>query len=155
MIFNRRNCQLRPNNALGLGDIPGTIGRHRLANICNMDETPLPFEYLEGQTYSKVGEKRIRAQSSSTSGWDKRQGTIQITVFADRVPRVKSLVFFRGKGIGPTIVTERRLHDNCVIVKFTSAKNILPHVLHTYLPVSPGNTISPYTPHASHFSVLF
>jgi len=36
-----------------------------------------------------------------------------------------------------------------------SAKNILPHVLHTYLPVSPGNTISPYTPHASHFSVLF
>jgi len=37
----------------------------------------------------------------------------------------------------------------------TSAKNILPHVLHTYLPVSPGNTISPYTPHASHFSVLF
>jgi hypothetical protein len=36
-----------------------------------------------------------------------------------------------------------------------SAKSILPHVLHTYLPVSPGNTISPYTPHASHFSVLF
>ena len=36
-----------------------------------------------------------------------------------------------------------------------SAKNILSHVLHTYLPVSPGNTISPYTPHASHFSVLF
>jgi len=39
--------------------------------------------------------------------------------------------------------------------EITSAKNILPHVLHTYLPVSPGNTISPYTPHASHFSVLF
>ena len=54
--------------------------------------------------------------------------------------------------------------DACVIMKCggdtwwtgdTSAKNILPHVLHTYLPVSPGNTISPYTPHASHFSVLF
>jgi len=40
-------------------------------------------------------------------------------------------------------------------VEGASAKNILPHVLHTYLPVSPGNTISPYTPHASHFSVLF
>ena len=42
-----------------------------------------------------------------------------------------------------------------VRAKTPSAKNILPHVLHTYLPVSPGNTISPYTPHASHFSVLF
>ena len=120
MIFNRRNCQLRPDNALGLGDIPSTIGRYRLANICNMDQTPLPFEYLEGQTYSKVGEKTIWAQSSSTSGWDKRQGTIQLTVFADGVPRVKPLVFFRGKGIGPTIVTERRLHDNRVIVKFNT-----------------------------------
>ena len=45
------------------------------------------------------------------------------------------------------------LNDPNAIV--TSAKNILPYVLHTYLPVSPGNTISPYTPHASHFSVLF
>jgi len=77
-------------------------------------------EYLEVQTYSKVGENTIGAQSSSTSGWDKRQRTIQLTVFADWVPHVKPLVFFRGKGIGPTIVTERRLHDNRVIVKFNT-----------------------------------
>jgi len=30
------------------------------------------------------------------------------------------LVFFQGKGIGPTIVTERRLHHNHVIVKFNT-----------------------------------
>ena len=95
--FNRRNCQLPPDNALGLGDIPSTIGRYRLANICNMDQTPLPFEHVEGQTYSKVGEKTIWTQSSSTSGWGKCQGTIQLTVFADGVPRIKPLGSFEGK----------------------------------------------------------
>ena len=45
--------------------------------------------------------------------------------------------------------------SNASCARAPSAKNILPHVLHTYLPVLPGNTISPYTPHASHFSVLF
>jgi len=64
MKFNRRNSQLRPDNEMGLGDIPGIVGRYRLQNICNMDQTPLPFEYLEGQTYSPIGEKTIWAQSS-------------------------------------------------------------------------------------------
>jgi len=118
MKFNRRNSQLRPDNEMGLGDIPGIVGRYRLQNICNMDQTPLPFEYLEGQTYSPIGEKTIWAQSSSQSGWDKRQGTIQLTVFADGIPRVKPLIFFRGKGVGPTILAEKRLYDSRVVVKF-------------------------------------
>jgi len=59
------------------------------------------------------------------------------------------------------VLDQLEQHDLAVSLKKSvfhqaaSAKNILPHVLHTYLPVSPGNTISPYTPHASHFSVLF
>ena len=64
--FNYRNCQLRPDNELGLGDIPATIGRYRLAKICEMDQTLLPFEHLEGQPCSKVEEKTIWAQSSNT-----------------------------------------------------------------------------------------
>jgi len=118
MKFNRRNSQLRPDDEMGLGDIPGIVGRYRLQNICNMDQTPLPFEYLEGQTYSPIGEKTIWAQSSSQSGWDKRQGTIQLTVFADSIPRVKPLIFFRGKGVGPTILAEKQLYDSRVVVKF-------------------------------------
>ena len=118
MRFNRRNSLVRGDNELGLGDLAAEIGRYRLQNICNMDQTPLPFEYLEGQTYNPVGEKRIWIQSSSTSGWDKRQGTIQLTVFADGVLRVQPLIFFRGKGVGPTILEERRKYDNRVVVKF-------------------------------------
>ena len=118
MKFNRRNSQLRPENKMGLGDIPKAVGRYRLQNICNMDQTPLPFEYLEGQTYSTIGEKTIWVQSSSQSGWDKRQGTIQLTVFADGIPRVKPLIFFRGKGISPTVLAEQSRYDSRVVVKF-------------------------------------
>ena len=44
MKFNRGNSQLRPDDEMGLGDIPGIVGRYRLQNICNMDQTPLPFQ---------------------------------------------------------------------------------------------------------------
>ena len=72
-------------------------GRYMLQNICNMDQTPIPFQYLEGRTYNQQGEKTIWIQSSR-SGWDKRQGTIQLTVFADGVPRVKPLLLFPRNG---------------------------------------------------------
>jgi len=117
MRFNRRNSQLRPRNGREPGDIPAAIGQYALANIVNMDQTPLPFEYLEGRTYNQKGEKTIWAQSSQ-SGWDKRQATIQLTVFADGIPRVKPLVFFRGMGVGATIVTKRATYDPRVVVKF-------------------------------------
>jgi len=119
MRFNRRNSQLRGDNEMRLGDLPAEVGRYRLQNICNMDQTPVHFEYLDGQTYNTLGAKTIWVQSSK-SGWDKRQGTIQLTIFADGVPRVQPLVFFRGKGVGSTIVEERRKYDNRVVVKFNS-----------------------------------
>jgi len=117
MRFNRRNSQLRPRNGPEPGDIPAAIGQYALANIVNMDQTPLPFEYLEGRTYNQKGEKTIWAQSSQ-SGWDKRQATIQLTVFADGIPRVKPLVFFHGMGVGATIVTQQATYDARVVVKF-------------------------------------
>jgi hypothetical protein len=93
------------------------VGRYRLNNICNMDQTPVPFEYLDGSSYNITGEKTIWVQSSQ-SGWDKRQGTIQLTIFADGVPRVKPLLFFRGKGVGPSVLTEMKSYDPRVVVKF-------------------------------------
>lgn len=116
--FNRRNSQIRSDNEHGLGDSTEIIGRYRLSNICNMDQTPLPFEYLDGQTYNTVGEKTIWIKASKQSGWDKRQGTIQLTVFADGIPRVKPLLFFRGQGVGATVVTEMKEYDPRVVVKF-------------------------------------
>ena len=140
--FNRRNSQLRPEDSQELDDLPTPIGRYQLSNISNMDQTPLPFEYLEGQTYNKIGKKTIWAQSSH-SGWDKRQGTIQLTVFADGIPRVKPLIFFRGQGIGPTVVKEMESYDPRVVVKFNAkayanAENLLAYLKNQFIPVLNG-----------------
>jgi hypothetical protein len=94
----------------------GGVGRYRLSNICNMDQTPVPFESLEGWSYNNIGDKTIWVQSSQ-SGWDKRQATIQLTVFAEGISRVKPLLFFRGKGLGPSILAEMKTYDPRVIVK--------------------------------------
>lgn len=87
---------------MGQGDLPVAIRRYHLQNICNMDQTPVPYEFIVKHTYNSKGEKTIWMQSGQASGWDKHQGTIQVTIFADVVPGVKPLIFFCGKGIGPT-----------------------------------------------------
>jgi len=137
--YNRRNSQPRPEDSQELGDLPTPIGRYQLSNISDMDQTPLPFEYLEGQTYNKIGEKTIWAQSSQ-SGWDKRQGTIQLTVFADGIPRVKPLIIFRGQEIGPTVVQEMESYHRRVVVKFnakaySNAENLLEYLQNKFIPV--------------------
>jgi len=109
--FNRRNSQIQD------GDIPATIGRYRLRNICNMDQTPLPFEFLSGQTYNTKGEKTVWIKGA-TSGWDKRHATLQLTVFANGGNYVKPLIFYRGKGLGPGVLREMREYDPRVVVKF-------------------------------------
>ena len=120
MRFNRRNSQPRGEEARELTrSNSGTrVGRYRLQNVCNIDQTPVPYEFIGGHTNDIKGEKTIWMQASQLSGWDKRQGTIQLTIFADGVPRVKPLIVFRGKGVGQTILTEAQKYDNRVIVKF-------------------------------------
>ena len=104
-----------------------------------MDQTSLPFEYLEERTYNQIGNKTIWVQSSQ-SGWDKRQGTIQLTVFADRVPHVKRLIFFRGPEIGGGVVRDRSQYDPQVIVKFNpkayaNTDNFLEWLEEQFIPV--------------------
>lgn len=60
------------------------VGRYDLGNICNIDETPLPFEYLSGWTYDFEGSKTVWVRESQ-SGWDKRQASLVLCVFADGV----------------------------------------------------------------------
>ena len=47
-----------------------------------MDETPLLFEFLDGQSYTNKGSKTVQVKTTH-SGWDKRQATIMLCVFAD------------------------------------------------------------------------
>ena len=54
---------------------------------------------------------------SGSSGLDKRQCSVQLTIFADGVPRVRPLVIFRGKGLRITR-EEQEAWDRIVQVAF-------------------------------------
>jgi len=90
--FNRRNAQIHPHTS----DELRVVGRYLLDSICNVDETPLPFEYLSGQTYADKGSRRVQVKASN-SGWDKRQATIILAAFGSGKNRVRPTILFRGK----------------------------------------------------------
>ena len=63
-------------------------GTLSLADIANMDQTALPFVMYDGKTYNQTGSKEIWGASGS-SGLEKRQCTLKLTIFADGVSRVR------------------------------------------------------------------
>lgn len=84
------------------GDEQNDVGRYKLSHIANMDHTPLPFSFADGPTYSETGASTVWVRGGA-SGMDKRQCTVQLTIFADGVPRVKPLIIFHGKGMRNTL----------------------------------------------------
>ncbi|RPB05356.1 hypothetical protein L873DRAFT_1839909 [Choiromyces venosus 120613-1] len=74
--FNR--CNSQPRNIFKKSRITSDIGQFRLSNILNLDETPIPFAYLDGHTYNLKGSKTISGKTDQ-SGWDKSddQGVIK------------------------------------------------------------------------------
>ena len=72
-------------------------GKFELSDIANMDQTSLPFVLDEGKTYNNKGEKEIWC-ATAPSGFDKRQCTVQLTIFADGKPHVRPTIIFRGQG---------------------------------------------------------
>ena len=66
-------------------------GTYKLGDIANMDQTPLSFVLDDGKTYDAKGSNEVWC-SSGPSGVDKRQCTVQLTIFGDGVPRVKPTV---------------------------------------------------------------
>jgi len=94
------------------------IGRIKLFEICNMDQSPMPFEYLKGRTYTKKGSQTVRLKEGK-SDHDKRQFTFQIAIFADGVPRYKPLLIFKGKlrkGDSWRVIEYKKYHPDVVIV---------------------------------------
>ena len=67
-----------------------------LCDIANMDQTPLPFVLDDGRTNDAKSSKEVWL-SSGKYGLDKRQSTIQLTVFANEIPRVRPTIIFRGE----------------------------------------------------------
>ena len=99
------------------GKQTGVVGPWELSDIANMDQTPLEFCFnTKGATYATTGDKTIWTRTTG-SGHDKRQCTVQLTVFADGEPRLKPLLIF--KGTGKRIPEkETKLYDSRVVVKF-------------------------------------
>lgn len=112
--FNRRNSQPRPGNWMETV-LCRAVGRYHLSNICNLDETPLPFEYLSGRTYNPIGAKTVWVKETR-SGWDKRQASLVLCVFADGINRLPPMIIFHG--LGERLGDEWEKYHPGVIVEF-------------------------------------
>ena len=98
-------------------DIP-TVGRMKLSQIANMDQTPIVFEFLSGRTYDFKGAPTIWIKEQR-SGWDRRQATLQVCVFTDGINRCKPLLIFHGDPIGDKRRrAEEKLYDPRVCTAF-------------------------------------
>ncbi|RPA96931.1 hypothetical protein L873DRAFT_1923342 [Choiromyces venosus 120613-1] len=88
--FNRRNQILTPLISSPLQASPSPLSLHYICNdnqggipehrICNVDETPLPWEFLAGRTYDIQGARTIWSKSTQ-SGSEKRQYQRALFVF--------------------------------------------------------------------------
>ena len=70
-----------------------------LSEIANMDQTPLAYEFMDKRTYETKGVKTVWLKETCL-GWDRRQATLQICVFADGVARCKPQLLFKGEEKG-------------------------------------------------------
>ena len=93
-------------------------GNFKAYDLANMDQTPLPFVLDNGKTYDKKGVKEIWAQSGQPA-LDKRQGNVQLTIFANAngTDRVRPTVIFRGVGYRIS-VKEKQSYDRRVKVMY-------------------------------------
>ena len=119
--FNRRNSQPRAG-AFWEMVVERSVGRYELSNICNLDETPIPFEYLNGKTYNPTGERSIWVKESR-SGWDKRQASLVLCIFADGIPRIPPMIIFHGTGRRLGRERERYYHNMLVEFNPTAYMN--------------------------------
>ena len=98
------------------GEQIGPLGQWTPRQVANMDQTPLPFSFCDGETYTDTGEQSVWVRGGG-SGLDKRQCTVQLTLFADGEQRVKPLLIFRGKGKRISFA-EQLKYDRRVVVRF-------------------------------------
>jgi hypothetical protein len=98
-VHDIRSFHLFIRNQAINGISVGPLGKWTLGGIANMDQTPIEFDmFVKGTTYETRGAKTIWIKSNG-SGLEKRQATVQLTIFADGIKRVQPLVVFFGKGM--------------------------------------------------------
>jgi hypothetical protein len=88
----------------------------------NFNETLIPFEYINKKTYNIQGAKTITAKTNC-SGWDKRQATLILYIFANGVPQIQlKLIFHRKATNEGGKIKERESHPyhKGVMIHFNS-----------------------------------
>lgn len=120
--FNCRNSQFDPyvfySQRAQIGDgfhINRPQNRYDLSNICNLYETPIPFEYLAGHTYNNIGEKTVWVKDSR-SGWDQCQASLVLCIFADGFNKIPPMIIFHGQD--KRLGSEPEKYHPGVIVEF-------------------------------------
>lgn len=114
--FNRRDSQIPGGNWMEIL-LNRALGRFLLSNICNLDETPLPFEYLDGRKYESIGARTVWVKETR-SAWDKRQASLLLSIFVDGINRILPLIIFHGTGRGSLVLREPPQYHSGVIVEF-------------------------------------
>jgi hypothetical protein len=104
------------------------LRRFPLNLIINLDETPLPFEFLTGYSYDFKG-AHIIARKSDRSGWNKRQAIIIFYIMADGSTPFKPVVIFYGK----RTVAKKEKYDNRVDMHFNNTAYNNKNLFHTWL----------------------
>jgi len=63
MRFNRRNSQPRgeEERELTRSNTGTRVGRYRLQNVCNMDQTPVPYEFIGGHISKNITLRSVRS----------------------------------------------------------------------------------------------
>ncbi|RFU25380.1 hypothetical protein B7463_g10948, partial [Scytalidium lignicola] len=91
------------------------------AKILNMDETPIPFEHLDGYSYDMVSTRTVSG-CTDRSGWNKRQATLILYIYANGIQRIKpKLIFYGIAGASGQIYNkEKHLYYPGVTVEFNS-----------------------------------
>lgn len=109
--FNR--CQSMAAHAAGIPIPP--------SHVLNLDETPIPFEYLDGKTYDIKGTKTVSAKTDR-SGWDKQQTTLIFYIFGDGVARIPPKIIFHGApgNSGRIFDREGQRYNSGITVEFNS-----------------------------------
>jgi hypothetical protein len=119
---------MEPDESLARGRGPNSLRRFPLDLIINLDETPLPFEFLSGYSYDFKG-ARIIAGKSDRNGWNKRQAIIIFYIMADGSTPFKPVIIFYGKG---TVATCEN-YDERVEVHFNETAYNNEELFHVWL----------------------
>jgi hypothetical protein len=84
--FNYKNTIINPGSDCGISRLLAVplVGRFKLSEITNIDQTSIVFKFLSGHIYKLKGVKTVWIKEQR-SGWDRQQAILQVCIYTDRI----------------------------------------------------------------------